>query len=378
MISRQGELFLEGRELQMEQSDFSFPNTNLYVSFFPRVLVKLRRPLTKCDSNNSCSYWFLIPLFIQCLLLHPIFPSYFSRPCRLALTPFSTYYSLRAPLLNAFDPRPYAHGANFVLGIASVYGSWKAVEWGLAKDLTPYTWIGLDGHHGKQKRDILERLREQHKEKDDLGAILRWTISLLLSMRGIGWSMGPPQSAIAAHSPRSKSGFLAHTLVSILWSHFVVVLCAICVISPLSSRITFLSTLFPSLDTPLLEIFAAALAAAGLGTATFAGLTLGYHLQSILFLVLTTLLRSTRFLPESLAPLPFDPRAYPPLLNRPWHPKSVTHFWSKQWHSFFSRPFRFLAFDPAYEMFSTINKPLARIVGTMAVFALSACLHEQG
>lgn len=77
-----------------------------------------------------------------------------------------------------------------VLGVMNAYGVWKALEWGTAADLTPYTWVGFveteDGKAvgPKESKEDLEEIRRKQAEKDGPLDIISWTILLLGSMRG--------------------------------------------------------------------------------------------------------------------------------------------------------------------------------------------------
>lgn len=140
----------------------------------------------------------------------------------------------------------------------------------------------------------------------------------------------------------------------------------------------FYSTLFPSAKEGTLRYLSEATATLGLGLGAFAGLTLGSELAALTVFVPTQILRRLP-LPEAVKPPPFDSRQYPPLFLRPWSPESVSHFWSQQWHSYFSLCFAYLGFQP----FSALGERLGgkqggRILGVLAVFAMSSWLHEHG
>lgn len=140
----------------------------------------------------------------------------------------------------------------------------------------------------------------------------------------------------------------------------------------------FFSTLFPSLQESTLRTLSEAVATMALGTGAFAGLTLGMQIAILVVFVPTELLRRLP-LPSALKPNPFDARQYPPLFLRPWAPENVSHFWSQQWHSFFSLPFAYLGFGPFSKVGEKVGgKAGGRALGVLAVFAMSAWLHEHG
>ncbi|GAA5821229.1 hypothetical protein JCM3770_006885 [Rhodotorula araucariae] len=340
---------------------------------------------------------FLVPLSLQCLLLHPVFPRALSRPARFLLMPLSLAYSFAAPYRYAIHPRNQAVGVNFVLGIMGAYGIMKAAEWGLAQDLLPYTWLGLDGpaadkrthtaHRGhsdskedrkdarRRRRAHLRALREQQARTDGPLDILRATLHLLVSMRGQGYDFcGTTTAPFAiAHGP-----FLCRLVVEIAWSHPLLVACVAVLLEPPSSRDALVCSALPALSIQHAHYLGEVVAAFSMGLAVFAALTCGYSCATLVVFVATFLARLVP-LPEALTLPRFDPREYPPLFNLARRPSSVARFWSQQWHSFFSRPFRFLAFQPVQRLFTPLlGKLVGRALGVLAVFALSAWLHEFG
>lgn len=65
-------------------------------------------------------FLFLVPISLQALLIHPIFPSAASRLVRFLLIPVSLYYTLAAPVIHGyrFEPQRLAVVLNFVLGVS--------------------------------------------------------------------------------------------------------------------------------------------------------------------------------------------------------------------------------------------------------------------
>ncbi|GAA5920591.1 hypothetical protein JCM1841_001457 [Sporobolomyces salmonicolor] len=348
-------------------------------------------------------FWFLVPLALQCLLLHPVFSPAFSRFARLSLLAPSICLSFRTPYNYAIEPRNQAIGLNFVIGIMSGYGVWKSLEWGLAEDLLPYTWVGFDepgeasengeakngraaaNGTGPDKKDVkkeakkrriqrervqLETLRRQ-QATDSPWQIVKSTLHLLYSMRGNGYVFGTTSTDPFPLEPRP---FLRRLLLEIAWSHPLLVFCAALLLEPTTSRDAYVYALFPSFPVQYAHLVGEGVTAFSMGIAVFAALTLGYSVATLLVFSANHLLRRLP-IPSALKPTPFDAREYPPLFNFAEIPSSVAVFWSKQWHSFFSRPFRFLAFDPAQRMF---GKMPGRVIGVLGVFALSAWIHEFG
>ncbi|KAI8149493.1 membrane bound O-acyl transferase family-domain-containing protein [Fennellomyces sp. T-0311] len=65
----------------------------------------------------------------------------------------------------------------------------------------------------------------------------------------------------------------------------------------------------------------------------------------------------------------------PPLFDQPWLATSVHELWSRRWHQIFRWAFQGLVYDPVRAMFPT-NKKLGRVLGTLAVFAVSGGMHD--
>ncbi|GAA5833351.1 hypothetical protein JCM3766R1_005476 [Sporobolomyces carnicolor] len=369
-------------------------------------------------------FTFFVPLFFECLLLHPAFSPALSRLGRLALMPFSFYYAARAPWLYAIEPRNQAIGVNFIFGIMGGYGTWKALEWGLAQDLTPYAFVGFDDKEGKTeeskpdqggkanriakdsgnfteqngnggagksagevekknqekaahkkhvelRRVYLEGVRRRQAKEENGWQIVKSTLHLLYSMRGNGYEFA---ATTTTPFPRQEGPFLRRLLLEIGWSHPLLVLCSATLLEPARSRDLYVVRVFPGLSPNHAHLVGEIATGAALGTAVFAALTLGFSLATFGVFVPNVILRRLPIRAE-LKPPPFDAREYPPLFNLSRPPHSVARFWSQQWHSFFSRPFHFLAFDPAKRLF---GKKLGRVVGVLGVFALSSWIHEYG
>ncbi|GAA5898045.1 hypothetical protein JCM6882_003314 [Rhodosporidiobolus microsporus] len=361
---------------------------------------------------------FLIPLTLQCLLLHPTFPSPLSRFLRFALLPLSLTLSFSAPYRFAIEPRNQAVGVNFVFGIMGGYGVWKALEWGLASDLTPYTWVGFEeneeegqtgggngptnghaangaanGHDSTpakpSKAEVVRRKKREHAHLLALRAhqaasstplsILRDTLHLLLAMRGQGYSFCQTSTEPFPLPPRA---FFRRLSLEIAWSHPLLVFCAALLLEPPTIRDALVYSFLPVPEawrTPTVaHNVGEGVTGLAMGIAVFAALTLGYSVATMLVFLPTVVVRALP-IPAGVKPPPFDPREYPPLFNFARRPQSVAVFWSKQWHSFFARPFRFLAFDPAHKLITPLfGKLVSRSVGVLAVFALSSWIHEYG
>lgn len=308
------------------------------------------------------------------------------------------------------------------------YGIMKSVEWGLAGNLLPYTWIGFDEpsygekSHRSASRDERHTVRQEHRDRlVELRArqaaeegpvqIVRSTVHLMFSMRGAGYQFG----AIATEPYSDRRGpYLRRLLLDIALAHPLLVVCAMTLLEPPSNRDATLAALLPAalgLTPQQVTRIGNCVTGLAMGTAVFAALTLGYSCAALVALTATAISRSLPFVPEALRLPPFDPREYPPLFRLDRMPDSVAVWWSQTWHAFFAReqtrgfppgrlcrtrdtsshtrngfqpcilpgPFRFLGFKPAFRLVSPLaGKGAARAAAVLATFAVSAWIHEFG
>jgi len=163
---------------------------------------------------------------------------------------------------------------NFIFGIMGGYAVWKALEWGLAEDLTLYAFVGFD-EKGKteeakpdkggkanevmkngnfteekdrskdqKKKDAhkkhlalrkvyLEGIRREQAEKENVWQIIKSTLHLVYSMRGNGYEFG---ATTTRPFPREPKAFFRRLLLEIGWSHPLLVLCSATLLEPPQSR----------------------------------------------------------------------------------------------------------------------------------------------
>ncbi|CDR40933.1 RHTO0S05e09164g1_1 [Rhodotorula toruloides] len=344
-------------------------------------------------------FLFLIPVSLQCLFLHPIFPSTLSRLLRFALMPLSVAMSFATPYKYAIEPRNQAVGMNFVFGIMGAYGIMKSIEWGFATDLLPYTWVGFDGKSPAEEekaaqvngnaggvdneprekkmqkrrrteeaqREYLAGLRRKQAAQDGPIDIIRSTMHLLIAMRGQGYDFGATTTQPFA---LDHGQFLRRLLLEIAWSHPLLVLCAAILLEPPTSRDAFIYATLPSLNAQHAHMLGGCVTGLAMGTAVFAALTLGYSCCTLITFVVTAIVRLLP-LPEALTLPRFDPREYPPLFILSSPPDSVAKFWSVQWHAFFDHS----ASSPSTRRSACFDRSLASsLVAHSAFSPRSPCL----
>ncbi|KAK4054465.1 hypothetical protein OIV83_000959 [Microbotryomycetes sp. JL201] len=326
------------------------------------------------------AFAYAVPLSLQCVLLHPVAAdSKLSAVARFLLMIIGVYSGATCTFEYGWQPRDASVGLNFVLGVGAAYAVWKAIEWGLAQDLTPYTWVGyVETKEGKavslnKSRTELEAIRRKQRDHDSLPDIVLWSISLLFSMRGIGWAFGPPARSLAPHGPSNSQKLIKQLLLAILKRQIIFASMSAILLTPEQERARHLVAF--GLAPGHAAFGSRAVGTLAFGTSACCALEMGFSIATLLVCLSTKAMRA--ILPAGLKPPPFDIRAFPPIFQRPWHPESVSTFWASQWHSFFSASFHFLGFKPASAVVSAIfGKALGRVAGVTAVFALSSWLHE--
>lgn len=226
-------------------------------------------------------------------------------------------------------------------------------------------------------------------------------VHLLLAVRGPGY--GFSGNAYNRTPRRTIPQLLGSTLQTLIITHILFTLTAI-IISASPVNLAYYLNAIPFIPFDLSSsVFRIKFAATGL--AAYSGLNLGYSVLTLIFLAshqLILIISSLLCLPSRFCPQSIDTREYPPLILPPWSAYSVTSFWSKTWHAIFAQNFRFLAcvhyfsvtlqffhsslmrpstyrYEPILRLFGQgSGKSVGKIVGTLAVFALSALMHEFG
>lgn len=260
----------------------------------------------------------------------------------------------RSPLTVLYNST-FARVRSVVVGIMGAYGIMKAIEWGLASDLLPYTWIGFDEPNledqsrrastkeervalQQRHRARLEQLREEQAAREGPIQILRSTMHLMVSMRGAGYQFSAIATKPYADKPRP---YLRRLLLDIAVTHPLLTVCAMTLLEPPSNRDATLAGFLPASLSPYqISEIGGAITGLAMGTAVFAALTLGYSCATLMTMVGTWVTRSVPLLPGALRMPEFDPREYPPLFKIDRIPDSVAEWWAQTWHAFFSRASR--------------------------------------
>lgn len=141
------------------------------------------------------------------------------------------------------------------------------MEFGLAIDRSPYTWIGVisagkkveqataperegfanTGYEeiGKTHEKLVVK-QERKEMHHSVGEMIFWSINLLSSMRGIGFAFGPPEYTLDVSRPRQRPGrFLLGAGRRILVAHFISTTMLLVVVARQSLRNSILQSFIP-------------------------------------------------------------------------------------------------------------------------------------
>lgn len=92
-----------------------------------------------CKSPSHMMILRLLPIFLQCSLLHPHFArSSTIRQIRFWITPINVYQSITIPIDYCFLPLTQKGPFNLCLGVWGFYLAMKSLEWGFTEGF----WVG--------------------------------------------------------------------------------------------------------------------------------------------------------------------------------------------------------------------------------------------
>lgn len=275
-----------------------------------------------------CSFSWLVPLYLQCLLLHPRFPAGPSRVLRLALAVPAVYLAWQAPT-QGFVPRDITRGLNAAYAFVTMYAVAKALEFGTARDRRPYEWVGWGAEAKGESGESSDEDKEQDKlervdtSNDSWVRVLISQLHLLSSFRGLGyrcWSGRPPK-------PITTRTFLVRTAARMIGTHLGTLVTIGFLALPDHKRHRLILAAVPSLvgHPGLVKWGSEVVGYCSFGFAAWQGLACTHAIISLACFGLNKVGR--------LVGLPldeFDGREYIPLFRAPYYPTSVRRFWSTQ------------------------------------------------
>lgn len=148
-------------------------------------------------------------------------------------------------------------------------------------------------------------------------------LHLLTSMRGIGYSFGPPIASLAPTPPKGRWQFARRTAWRFVRSH-VISTCCLLILMERHRRVPALLSLVSGLDMKQTQAVADVMSYIAVGVSLHAQMLVGFEGAKLVFLGMDYLP-----LPEKVKPT-WDAREWPDLFYRPFEPVSVTVFWSQQ------------------------------------------------
>ncbi|KAN0065413.1 hypothetical protein ACQY0O_001249 [Thecaphora frezii] len=335
---------------------------------------------------------FLLPLPLLLLQVH-LWARYDptkTLPLRVALIPPIVWLAIPTAFSRYFDldgsgqVRGQAQNFNFAAGVYSFYVILRALEWGTrrtrprlkrAASRQAASANGIakqNGHHANAGRDAK---RDRTKQDEPLPLLFpgTWTpieLDLLQNMRGIGWESGtpkgPPALPVRQHTYGDRLGWALARLPGLIGTYTALDALAVVVRD---------QRVFPHIATvPGTSIWTAP-----------PGLFRGagpYVLTAVFGSMVYLVIQSHQALLSIVAVLclgDLPSRWYPLMFDAPARATSVQDLWSVRWHHLFRQPFLHVGFVPARWLVKPLlGTKVARAAGVMAVFALSALMHDYG
>lgn len=325
------------------------------------------------------AYAWLVPLYLQCILLHPRIPARLSRALRLVLIVPTTYLTLRAPS-NCFTPRDTTRFWNAGFGFMALYGLSKGVEWGCVTDRTAYDWVGFGKGPFEKQISHKEAIKRKEPPRDDEVTQSRrkegW-IKVLLSQAHLMMSfrhLGYRACTLAPPPPTTTTVFLRDTLIRWAISHTIFTLGMAFVTSSVADKYKYILAVAPWLGghPNALEWARQGCASLIIAAMVYGGLMLTHAIYSMGYFFGINIGRALGL------PLdPFEPREYAPLFRRPFAPTSVKNLWGKEWHQLIRRTFLLFgthAFSLSRRL--GLSPPLAQLSAALAVVLATSAIHE--
>ncbi|GAA95115.1 uncharacterized protein L969DRAFT_77362 [Mixia osmundae IAM 14324] len=311
---------------------------------------------------------FVFPLVALAWLAYPSKDAAVRRQRKLlrrAIAPIAFWAGLQVPLSFPFEPRTGI--LHFLLAILGVTASFTGLAWGFCDE--EIRWIGyLDPplvDYETKHASLLDRIK--------------WTVSLVSSPRGLGFSTGCRPNQLPKSLPEPPVAFLS------TWLKQYTILQALLHVSlwllsgsyhNSGDSLGFLAQKLGKVKSghEYLDALAFALHTLCAGQAVWLGIELG---TGIVMLAMFLVLRLARFLtaslPASLRPNPFEPHVWPPLFRSPYGTTGLADFWAYRWHQIYRRIFT-LAGRTAKAICG--KGALGQAASVFAVFAVSGFIHE--
>ncbi|KAH9822531.1 hypothetical protein DFH28DRAFT_948956 [Melampsora americana] len=328
--------------------------------------------IVACQPPSYTTVFRLLPLWLQCSLLHPQFDkSSTLRFFRLSLTPLNFYLTLTLALDNCFLPLTENGNNNLALAVASFYYAMKALEWGLIGGF----WSGQYWNKPKEKpfapTGPVSGSPRIHLRKHSWKEVAVWTTKQFFSFRGLQYGWGPKKTQPVLSLPALvRRIFILNTLQSATTAYLILARDEVFT----SKSLNFLGVPTTWVTTILMEVFSTSIFVLWMLTT----IDVTWSLSMLLFHGIHGL---SKFIPIPQIILDLsDPNDCPPIFDSPQLAKSLTELWGKKWHQMLRRIIIMCGGNPA----STMAKKLGggantqKACGLFGAFLLCGLLHEYG
>lgn len=310
----------------------------------------------------------LIPLWIQCSLLHPHFcKSSTLRWLRLLLTPLNVCILITIPIDYCFLPLTKSGALNLPLAVWGFHLATKSLEWGI----TDGYWAG--NYWNKPTSDssstptvMAPGASEEVKSWTDIAT---WTTQQFFSYRGYqyGWGL-KPQHGVPTVLELILRLFISNCLRAISLAFLMTA-------RDKGSPTQVLATIgLP--DFPLRSLLAEGLSTLAFGFLLIGGVDVQFSHYGLVCHAVHWIGGFVQ-LPKLILSL-CDPNRFQHAFNSPHKATSLSWFWGKGWHQLFRRNFMMCGGFPASAMAKRLGGglKLQRICGLFGCFFISGVLHE--
>lgn len=250
----------------------------------------------------------------------------------------------------------------------------------LNPDLLNHQLLRRSSNHHKSKYLVKSKRKLRiHSRSPSWGEMIKFSLNLVTSPRGLEYVWAPP-SYVCARAPKRSIARFAWDQASwlILNQIAMIVLAAFALPATQHPKgpYGYMTEVLGVPDSSLLKSSSDYIALAVYGAIGFHGLTIVAACMNLIELVWYSL--ASRLLPEDFAPAPFDTTLYPHLFNYPNLQTSISDFWSKGWHCVFRRDFVFLGSDPFGKIAKPFGPTAVRLSSLMGAMFISGIMHEWG
>ncbi|KAG0141780.1 hypothetical protein CROQUDRAFT_51183 [Cronartium quercuum f. sp. fusiforme G11] len=315
-----------------------------------------------CKAPPWSQLLILIPLTVQCALLHPLFRHIpLARWTRLILVAPNVHWCLAISWKYCYTPLELSAEKNMILSSVTLTLAMKTIEWGLVKG--PYWSRASIVYNGRRQWDPSGAI-QTHDLKAGPLEVGFWTFAQFTTVRGYQFSWGLKSQK---YSKPTSQGEIFQRL---LRSHFAFVLATAFLVWMRDNPKQTVRSVFGYGFSLLVE----AIYTLAFGLTICCAMDMRY---SALQLLSGSLLRIWPRAPRIVADY-LDPTLHPPVFGNLVKVRSLTEFWGSAWHPLFRHSFIFCGGSPlaALAKRGGLSLPSQKWLRGLGVFAASGFLHE--